>query len=92
MGYGNFQFSEDMTAFELCLPEHTTDDEVAAFVSVLDQNLLPGSEMVCAEILSDPMGRVKGISPWPYRNAFYGAHENIQQASFMIRSAPFPCD
>ncbi len=46
LGYGKFQFTEDMDGFELCLPESATDDEVAAFVSALDQNLLPGADMV----------------------------------------------
>ncbi|MGI6238656.1 MAG: leucine-rich repeat domain-containing protein [Christensenellales bacterium] len=49
LGYGNFQFSEEMIGFKLCLPEHATDDEVAAFVSALDQNLLPGADMVVRE-------------------------------------------
>ena len=45
LGYGNFQFTEDMDSFELCLPENA-DDELAALISVLDQNLLPGADMV----------------------------------------------
>ncbi len=46
MGFANFQFSDDITGFELCLPESATDEEVAAFVSMLNQNLLPGEDMV----------------------------------------------
>ena len=46
LGYGNFQFSDDITGFELCLPESATDEEVADFVSMLNQNLLPGKDMV----------------------------------------------
>lgn len=46
LGFGNFQFSDNAAAFELCLPESASDEEVAAFVSVLNQNLLPGKEMV----------------------------------------------
>jgi hypothetical protein len=46
LGYGQFQFTEDMDGFELCLPENATDDEFEAFVSALNQNLLPGADMV----------------------------------------------
>ena len=46
LGAGNFQFTEDMTGFTLYLPQDATDQQVADFVSILNQNLLPGDTMV----------------------------------------------
>ena len=46
LGYGRFQFTEDMDGFKLYLPKEATDEALAAFVSALNQNLLPGEDMV----------------------------------------------
>ncbi len=43
---GNFQFTEDMTGFTLYLPHDATDGQMQDFVSIIDQNLLPGDTIV----------------------------------------------
>ncbi len=46
LGDYRFQFDENAAKVKICLPETATDEQLQAFISKMDQNRLPGKDMV----------------------------------------------
>ncbi len=46
LGDYRFQFDEQAGSVNICLPESATDEQLQAFITKMDQNRLPGKDMV----------------------------------------------